>query len=127
MAFATSAVGQTRKGITRSAARRDFMTALTEKFKNESTKRNARYAPNRPGNCPGYLTWPVACHQAESTNCCALTRIWNPLCGTHYIGSSAMRKTHTDLWSRDLNVKYSNHSIGGLSSIDARYSLPPFR
>jgi len=63
IAFATTAVGETKEKGLICAARRDFMAALTGKLKNESTKKNTRIAPNRPGNCPEYLTWPVACGQ----------------------------------------------------------------
>jgi hypothetical protein len=63
IAFATTAVGETGEKDSICAARRDFMAALTGKLENESTKKNTRIAPNRPGNCPEYLTWPVACRQ----------------------------------------------------------------
>ena len=63
IAFATTSVGQTREKDLICVARRDFMEALTGKLKNESIKKNTRIPPNRPGNCPEYLTWPVACRQ----------------------------------------------------------------
>ena len=61
--FATTAVGAKRDDNTKAAiaaARRDFMITITKALKNES-KVNKRICPNREGNCPEYITWPVVC------------------------------------------------------------------
>ena len=64
IAFATTAVGEkgdnTKELICR--ARQEFMATfkkvLTKESKNVSTRNSP---PNRPGNCPEYLIWPVVC------------------------------------------------------------------
>src|SRR5436190_848477 len=66
IAFTTTAIGMRRGDNTRevmAAARREFMTTLSKTFKNESKTVNNRFAPNREGNCPEYMTWPVVCRQ----------------------------------------------------------------
>ena len=69
VAFATTAVGPTSKDQedntkeTIAAARRKFMMTITKALTTESKKVNTRYAPNRPGNCPEYMTWPVVCRE----------------------------------------------------------------
>ena len=64
VAFATTAVGRgdnTKEIIAR--ARQDFMTTFTKVLTHESKKVNNRQPPNRPGNCPEYLIWPMVYRQ----------------------------------------------------------------
>ena len=69
IAFATTVVGVTRKDDPKdytkesmAAARKHFMSTITNALKNESQIVNTRSPRNREGNCPEYLAWPVVCH-----------------------------------------------------------------
>ena len=68
IAFATTCVGprkikQHPAREDMAAARQEFMKTVTDKLTTISTIVNNRKAPNRPGNCPEYLTWPIVCTQ----------------------------------------------------------------
>lgn len=74
VAFATTAVGERKDDDTRevmAAARKHFMSSITKALKNESQIVNTRSPPNREGNCPEYLAWPVVCrHEGRYKSLC---------------------------------------------------------
>jgi hypothetical protein len=131
LAFATSCVGERDKRNkptddptreTMCAARREFMKTITDKLQNLSTVVNNSIPPNKEGNCPEYMAWPIVCRQIGRYKSLCLTMQQDPdayqCCG--YCESTrehlnANKIQIDDLW------KTSSLTIGPIKNVGNAY------